>query len=87
MARSQLNRLPNGGRIDRDKPLMFEFNGKKCQGYEGDSIASALLANGFSVVSRSFKFHRPRGVMSAGVEETNALLSVADLSQDGDSLF
>ena len=78
MAPSQLNRLPNGGRIDRDKPLWFEFNGKRCQGYEGDSIASALLANGFSVVSRSFKFHRPRGVMSAGVEETNALLSVAD---------
>ena len=57
---------------------MFEFNGKQGQGYAGDTIASALLANGFGVVSRSFKFHRPRGVMSAGVEETNALLSVAD---------
>ncbi len=78
MAHQQKNRLPSGGRIDRSKPLAFEFNGKKLQGYEGDTIASALLANGVSTVNRSFKFHRPRGIMSAGVEETNALLSAFD---------
>jgi len=74
---SQKNRLESGGRIDRSKPLSFEFNGKKLQGFQGDTIASALLANGISTLNRSFKYHRPRGVMSAGVEETNALLTVA----------
>jgi len=78
----QKNRLESGGRIDRAKPLSFKFNGKKYQGLEGDTIASALLANGISTVNRSFKYHRPRGVMSAGVEETNALLTVSDGSGD-----
>ncbi|MFB3078180.1 MAG: (2Fe-2S)-binding protein, partial [Lysobacterales bacterium] len=54
----------------------------KFQGYQGDTIASALLANGISTVNRSFKFHRPRGIMSAGVEETNALLTVSDGNGD-----
>jgi len=78
----QKNRLESGGRIDRSKPLSFKFNGKKYQGFEGDTIASALLANGISTVNRSFKYHRPRGIMSAGVEETNALLTVSDGSGD-----
>jgi len=79
---SQKNRLESGGRIDRSKPLSFNFNGEKLQGYHGDTIASALLANGISTVNRSFKYHRPRGIMSAGVEETNALLTVADGNGD-----
>jgi sarcosine oxidase subunit alpha len=78
----QRNRLESGGRIDRSKPLSFKFNGKKYQGFEGDTIASALLANGIGTVNRSFKYHRPRGVMSAGVEETNALLTVSDGSDE-----
>ena len=82
MADRQVNRLSTGGRIDRSKPLSFEFNSKKLQGFEGDTIASALLANGIRVVNRSFKYHRPRGVMSAGVEETNALLTASE--GDGD---
>ena len=75
---SQKNRLASGGRIDRNKPLSFQFNGTRLQGFQGDTIASALLANGIGTVNRSFKYHRPRGIMSAGVEETNALLSAFD---------
>ena len=82
MANPQKNRIASGGRIDRSKPLAFEFNGKKLHGYDGDTIASALLANGISTVNRSFKYHRPRGIMSAGVEETNALLTAFDGSGD-----
>ncbi len=78
MAAPQQNRMSSGGRIDRNRPLSFEFNGKKLQGYAGDTIASALLANGIKTVNRSFKYHRPRGIMSAGVEETNALLTACD---------
>jgi len=74
----QKNRIATGGRIDRSKPLSFKFNDKKLQGFKGDTIASALMANGISTVNRSFKYHRPRGIMSAGVEETNALLTVSD---------
>jgi sarcosine oxidase subunit alpha len=74
----QANRLSSGGRIDRSKPLSFTFNDQKLQAYHGDTIASALLANGIDTVNRSFKYHRPRGIMSAGVEETNALLSAFD---------
>ena len=82
MAHPQTNRLTSGGRIERSKPLSFRFNGKKLQGYQGDTIASALLANGIRTVNRSFKYHRPRGIMSAGVEETNALLTVSDGNGD-----
>jgi len=82
MAHPQKSRLASGGRIDRGKPLLFKFNGRKLQGFQGDTIASALLANGISTVSRSFKYHRPRGVMSAGVEETNALLTASDGNGD-----
>ncbi len=82
MAQIQKNRLNQGGRIDRSKPLSFEFNGKKFQGYQGDTVASALLANGISTVSRSFKYHRPRGVISSGVEESGALLTVSEDNGD-----
>jgi sarcosine oxidase subunit alpha len=82
MARSQENRLTSGGRIDRNRPLSFKFNNQELQGFHGDTIASALLANGVSTVNRSFKYHRRRGIMSAGVEETNALLTAFDGNGD-----
>lgn len=72
----QPNRLDKGGRIDRSQPLNFRFNGKQYQGYAGDSLASALLANGISIVSRSFKLHRPRGIIGSGAEEPNAILQI-----------
>src|ERR1700676_5127612 len=56
--------------------LEFRFDGRAVRGIEGDTVASALLANGFRVVSRSFKFHRPRGIFSAGFEEPNALVQL-----------
>jgi len=70
-------RLADGGIIDRTKPCGFEFDGIGYQGYAGDTLASALLANGVHLVARSFKYHRPRGIVSAGVEETNALVQLA----------
>ncbi len=69
-------RLETGGRIDRSKALGFSWDGKPLQGYQGDTLASALLANGETVLGRSFKYHRPRGVMSAGVEESGAIVTV-----------
>ncbi|NKB27172.1 MAG: sarcosine oxidase subunit alpha family protein [Rhodobacteraceae bacterium] len=67
-------RLATGGRlIDRSKPLNFTFNGKRMTGYAGDTLASALLANGQMLVGRSFKYHRPRGIIARGAEEPNAL--------------
>ena len=69
-------RLPQGGLIDRDTRLNFTFNGRQYTGYQGDTLASALLANGVRLVGRSFKYHRPRGVMGAGIEETNALVQL-----------
>ncbi len=69
-------RLPDGGRIDRGRPVTFSFDGKDYQGLAGDTLASALLANGVMLFGRSFKYHRPRGVMAAGSEEPNALVSV-----------
>ncbi len=65
-----------GGRIARDKPLQFSFNGQSYIGYEGDTLASALLANGVHFVARSYKYHRPRGIMSSGNEEASALVNV-----------
>lgn len=67
------SRLPRGGRVNHQKSLSFTFNGKNYQGLEGDTLASALLANGVKLVARSWKYHRPRGILSAGVEEPNAL--------------
>ena len=66
------------GLIDRSLPLKFTFNGKQYQGFAGDTLASALLANGVQMVGRSFKYHRPRGVFSAGSEEPNALVELRD---------
>ena len=70
----QVNRLPEGGRIDRSRPLAFRFNDRNLQGYHGDTLASALLANGIRIVGRSFKYHRPRGIMGIGAEEPNAIV-------------
>jgi len=72
----QRYRLPEGGRIDRTRPLNFDFNAKSYEGYQGDTLASALLANGVHLVGRSFKYHRPRGILSAGPEEPNALVQL-----------
>ena len=69
---SQNYRLDKVGYINREKKISFKFNGKKYFGYEGDTLASALLANGVHLVGRSFKYHRPRGFIGAGVDEPNA---------------
>ncbi len=69
-------RLASGGLVDRSKPLSFTFDGKGYQGFVGDTLASALLANGVDLFGRSFKYHRPRGLFSAGVEEPNALVTL-----------
>jgi len=69
---SQKFRLDKIGFINRDKKISFKFNGKKYFGYTGDTLASALLANGIHLVGRSFKYHRPRGFIGAGVDEPNA---------------
>ena len=69
---SQKFRLDKAGYINRSKKISFIFNGKKYFGYEGDTLASALLANGIHLVGRSFKYHRPRGFIGAGVDEPNA---------------
>jgi len=71
-----MSRSQSGGLINRDKPLNFVFDGKKLRGYEGDTLASALVANGIRVVGRSFKYHRPRGILTAGSEEPNALVTL-----------
>ena len=76
MTDNQLFRLASGGRIDRSRSLRFVCNGREFHGCEGDTLASALIANGVRVVGRSFKYHRPRGILSAGVEEPNALFRV-----------
>ena len=73
---AQSNRLAIGGTIDRARPLNFSFNGHHMQGYAGDTLASALIANGVQIVGRSFKYHRPRGIMAAGSEEANALVQL-----------
>jgi sarcosine oxidase subunit alpha len=69
-------RSDGGGRIDRSQPLNFNFDGQAYQGFAGDTLASALLANGVHLVGRSFKYHRPRGILAAGSEEPNALVTV-----------
>src|SRR2546429_7836503 len=74
---TQAFRLPTGGIIDRSRPLRFEFDCTAYEGYAGDTLASALLANGVHLVARSFKYHRPRGIYSAGAEEPNALVQLA----------
>jgi sarcosine oxidase subunit alpha len=69
-------RLPSGGQIDRARLINFSFDGKYFAGYAGDTLASALLANGVKLVGRSFKYHRPRGIFSCGSEEPSALVEL-----------
>ncbi|MCK6451998.1 MAG: sarcosine oxidase subunit alpha family protein [Alphaproteobacteria bacterium] len=69
-------RRPEGGRIDRARAMRFVFDGAGYSGYAGDTLASALLANGVRLVARSFKYHRPRGIATAGAEEPNALVQL-----------
>jgi sarcosine oxidase subunit alpha len=78
---SQPCRLPRGGRIDRSRTLAFGFDGRALEGHAGDTLASALLANGIHLVGRSFKYHRPRGILSAGAEEPNALVTLGSGSR------
>lgn len=73
-------RLSSGSAIDRARPMTFSFDGKSYSGFAGDTLASALLANGIRVVGRSFKYHRPRGVLTAGIEEPNALVTLVRAS-------
>ncbi|HHV70925.1 MAG TPA: FAD-dependent oxidoreductase, partial [Ochrobactrum intermedium] len=70
-------RIHNKGRVNKAKSVRFTFNGKSYSGFEGDTLASAMLANGEHLAGRSFKYHRPRGILSAGSEEPNALMGVS----------
>jgi sarcosine oxidase, subunit alpha len=74
---SQRFRIDGLGSVDRSRPLTLTFDGVAYQGYPGDTLASALIANGVHLVGRSYKYHRPRGLLSAGAEEPNALVSLA----------
>ncbi|MEM7296428.1 MAG: 2Fe-2S iron-sulfur cluster-binding protein, partial [Pseudomonadota bacterium] len=71
-------RIEGYGRVDRDAPLSFSLDGKTYGGFSGDTLASALLANDVRLMGRSFKYHRPRGVLTAGSEEPNALVTIGD---------
>ncbi|MDA7424893.1 sarcosine oxidase subunit alpha family protein [Thalassococcus lentus] len=74
---TQSNRV-QGGLINRDKTINFTFDGKRYQGFEGDTLASALLANNVRLMGRSFKYHRPRGPLTAGSEEPNAIVELRE---------
>ncbi|SEG30763.1 sarcosine oxidase subunit alpha family protein [Bosea lathyri] len=76
MSTKQPFRTADGGLIDRTQPQSFRFDGTRYEGFAGDTLASALLANGVRLVGRSFKYHRPRGILSAGPEEPNALVEL-----------
>lgn len=76
-------RLPSGGIIDRSKPVGFRFNGKQYDGFAGDTLASALIANGVSLTARSFKYHRPRGIVGVGHEEPGSLVELVGDEQSG----
>ena len=69
-------RLSSGDQINRNETISFKFNGKTLYGFKGDTLASALLANGVYLIGRSFKYHRPRGIFTSGVEEPNALVQI-----------
>ena len=73
-----VNRIPTGGRIDRTQSVTLTHDGRSLAGYVGDTVASTLLAHDMQLVARSFKYHRPRGILAAGIEEPNALLTVAE---------
>src|SRR5689334_13265780 len=72
----QPNRLASGGLIDRTRPLHGRLDGSPLIGFDGDTVASAMIASGRRLAGRSFKYHRPRGILSAGPEEPNALLEL-----------
>ena len=83
MSNQSFRILGRGSRLGA-KPVSFSFDGKTYEGVEGDTLASALLANGVHLMGRSFKYHRPRGVVAAGVEEPNALMGISrDLGNNG----
>ena len=71
-----VNRLPEGGSIDRNKVIEFTFNGRTYSGFNGDTVASALLASDVKLVGRSFKYHRPRGIVSSGYEEPGGVVQL-----------
>jgi len=71
-----MTRVPDRGRINRDVELPFTFDGRQYRGFAGDTLASALLANGVHLIGTSIKFGRPRGVMAAGVEDANSLVQI-----------
>ena len=71
-------RLAKGGVVDRARPVSFSWDGRVMQGFAGDSLAAALMANGQHILGRSFKYHRPRGIMSAGPEEGGALVTTGE---------
>jgi sarcosine oxidase subunit alpha len=75
-------RVPGRGRVDHDAPLAFRFDGRRVAGLRGDTVASALLAEGTHLMGRSFKYHRPRGPVTAGSEEPNALIETARGTSD-----
>ncbi|CUW43154.1 sarcosine oxidase subunit alpha [Brucella vulpis] len=78
-------RIQNKGRVNKAKSVRFTFNGKTYSGFEGDTLASALLANGEHLTGRSFKYHRLRGILSAGSEEPNALMGISRGARAGSS--
>ena len=79
----QNDRLAKGGRIDRTRQLRFTFNGRAYTGFAGDTLASALLANGVRLTARSFKYHRPRGIVGAGVEEPATMVELLGADASG----
>jgi sarcosine oxidase, subunit alpha len=79
------NRLASGGRIDRTRKLAFTFNGKHYSGFHGDTLASALLANGVALTARSFKYHRPRGIVGVGVEEPSSFVELMGNDASGNN--
>ena len=79
-------RLESGGRVDRSKRLNFSFNGRQYYGFEGDTLASALIANGVKVIARSFKYHRPRGIIGSGIEDPASLVELLDENASGNNL-
>ena len=74
-------RLEGKGLVDRGAPVSFTFDGRSYMGFSGDTLASALLANDVRLVGRSFKYHRPRGILTAGSEEPNALVEIVEGNQ------
>ena len=75
---TQSHRLSEGGRIDRSRQISFRFDGESYRGHEGDTLASALAANGVRLLARSFKYHRPRGQIAPGIDEPNALVTLRE---------